>query len=107
MEGTNQMTASLEQDTFSRHLNTKFRIALGEAGPFEVELSEVTELRLSPGQERFSTIFRGPREAILEQGSYTFEHDEMGEFILFIVAIGQDETGTFYEAVFNRLSTAD
>jgi hypothetical protein len=31
------------------------------------------------------------------------KHEAIGDFELFLVPIGRDETGTFYEAVFNRL----
>lgn len=97
------MAARLEHETFSQHLNTKFRILVNETDAVEVELSHVGELLLSPRQERFAITFRGPREFVLPQGPYKFEHAEMGEFTLFLVAIGQDDKGTNYEAVFNRL----
>jgi hypothetical protein len=101
------MAAKLEHEVFSRHLNTNFRISLGESGTLDVELNTVNELQLSPYQERFAILFRGPREPFLGQGSYRLEHDEMGEFILFLVPIRQDEAGTFYEAVFNRVRKPD
>jgi hypothetical protein len=101
------MAASLEHETFSRYLNTNFRISPGESKTVELELSTVHELLLSPQQERFAIVFRGPREQFLQQGSYSFEHDEMGEFILFIVPIHQDDSGIFYEAVFNRMRKRD
>lgn len=101
------MAASLEHETFSRNLNTKFRISVDESNTFEAELSKVDELLQSPVQERFSIIFRGPREFVLPQGNYRFNHDEMGEFSLFIVPIRQNDEGTFYEAVFNRMRQAD
>ena len=101
------MAAKLEHEVFSSHLNTNFRISLAESGTLEVDLNTVNELQLSPYQERFSIIFRGPKELLLPQGSYRFEHDEMGEFILFIVPLRQDDNGTFYEAVFNRTRQPD
>jgi len=101
------MPAKLEHEVFSRHLNTNFRISLGESNTLEVELNTVNELQLSPYQERFAIIFRGPKEPFLGQGSFRFEHDEMGEFILFLVPIRQDEAGTYYEAVFNRVRKPD
>lgn len=97
------MTATLEHETFSRYLNTTFRVSLGESNAIEAELSTVNDLQLSPQQERFALEFRGPKEPLLNQGSYRFEHDEMGEFILFIVPLRQDNDGTIYEAVFNRI----
>jgi hypothetical protein len=101
------MAAKLEYEVFSRHLNTNFRISLGEANTLEVDLNTVNELELSPRQERFAIIFRGPKEPFLPQGSYRFEHDEMGEFILFIVPISQDDEGVYYEACFNRVRKSD
>lgn len=101
------MAASLEHETFFRHLNTTFRISLGKSDTVEAELSTVGDLQLSPRQERFSIIFRGPNEPLLPQGSYRFEHDEIGEFILFIVPLRQDDSSSFYEAVFNRTRKPD
>jgi len=101
------MPAKLEHEVFSRHLNTNFRISLGESDTLDVELNTVNELQLSPYQERFAIIFRGPKEPFLGQGSFRFQHDEMGEFILFLVPIRQDEAGTYYEAVFNRVRKPD
>jgi len=101
------MAATLEHEVFSRHLNTNFRISLGESNTLEVDLNTVNELQLSPHQERFAIVFRGPKEPLLPQGSYRFEHDEMGEFILFIVPVRQDDEGIYYEAVFNRMRKPD
>ena len=97
------MAASLEHETFSRHLHTSFRISPSESNAVEAELSTVGDLQLSPHQERFAIIFRLPKEPFLPQGSYTFDHDVMGEFTLFIVPVGQDDAGTYYEACFNRM----
>jgi hypothetical protein len=101
------MTATLEHEVFSRYLNTPFHISVDEANTIEVDLNEVSELHLSPRQERFELVFRGPRQPLINQGSYRFDHDEMGDFILFIVPVRQDDEGTYYEACFNRTSKGD
>jgi hypothetical protein len=101
------MEALLDHEIFSKYLNTQFRIFVDGSNSIYAELSEINELQLSPHQERFAIVFRGPREPLLEQGTYRLEHDEMGEFILFIVPLRQDDAGTFYEAVFNRMRKAD
>ena len=101
------MEALLDHEIFSRYLNTTFRISLSDSNIIEAELNTVSDLQLSPQQERFAVVFRGPREPLLNQGSYRFEHDEMGEFILFIVPLRQDDNGTFYEACFNRMRKRD
>jgi hypothetical protein len=101
------MAAALDHPTFSKNLNTNFRISNGDSELIEAQLSEVGELLLSSQQERFSITFRGPREPLLNQGTYSFVHNEMGEFMLFICPMRQDDDGTFYEAVFNRIRKAD
>jgi hypothetical protein len=97
------MVGDLTHEGFSRQLNTRFRIRLNEADTIEAELTYVSEHLLSPRQERFSIIFRTSNEVFLGQGQRPFEHDQMGNFELFIVPIGRDDEGTDYEAVFNHL----
>jgi len=101
------MDAPLDHEVFSKHLGTRFSIAVDGSGSIDAELSKVTELHLSPHQERFSVVFRGPRDQVLSQGTYNFTHQQMGEFSLFIVPMRQDDEGMFYEAVFNRLRKDD
>ena len=101
------MAASLDHETFSKYLNTKFRVTYGESLAVETELGKVSELQLTGRQERFSLIFRGPSEPMLNQGIYAFDHDQMGGFSLFIVPIQRNENGTQYEVVFNRLRKSD
>jgi hypothetical protein len=99
------MAAVLEHEEFLKHLKTTFRIRLSETETVEAELAEVSEHLLSPRQERFAIVFRTSNEMFLGQGQRPFEHDQMGEFSLFVVPIGRDDKGTYYEAVFNRLVT--
>jgi hypothetical protein len=101
------MADTLEHEIFSRYLNTTFRISLGDSNTIEAELNTVDDLQLSPQQERFAIVFRGPTEPLLNQGSYRFEHDEMGDFMLFIVPLRRDDDGIFYEACFNRMRKRD
>jgi hypothetical protein len=95
--------ADLTHEEFSKHLNTKFGIRVSEDQAIEAELTEVSEFLISPRQERFSLVFRTSNEFIVGQGLYRLEHAGMGPFDLFIVPIERDETGTSYEAVFNRV----
>ena len=101
----------LTLENFSLWQKTKFRVPLDPANTVELELSEVNAL-LNPGsvqaadqpaQESFSLIFLGPNDRFLPQRMYTFEHDRIGRFELFVVPIGR-KPGLFqYQAVFNRL----
>ena len=98
------MESKLTHQEFAGLVNTVFRVKLADDNQVDVELTEVSAVQLFPGQEQFSIIFRGPTNAFLGQGIRPFEHEQMGEFALFIVPISQDSKGYYYEAVFNRLS---
>ena len=50
--------------------------------------------------EPFALLFRGPAEQALRQDTYEVEHPALGRFLLFIVPVGFDEAGRYYEAVF-------
>jgi hypothetical protein len=97
------MEASLTHEEFSRHINSKFQVQLDENTGVEVDLIEVSELKLYPRQEEFAIVFRGPLNAFLGQGMGHFKHEQMGDFEIFIVPIRQDEQGFYYEAIFNRI----
>jgi len=97
------MEASLTHEEFSKNVNTKFKVQNKENVPAELELIEISEIKLYPKQEEFSLEFRGPLNMFLNQGVHNFSHDQMGEFELFIVPIKQDQQGFYYQAIFNRL----
>ena len=97
------MPATLTETEFSKHLNTKFRITHPQ--PTELELTEVkgylSKAHEQTGMERFSAFFHGPGDLYLRQGTYSVEHEAMGDFELFLVPVEKDEKGLRYEAVFN------
>src|SRR6476469_2135118 len=97
------MESVLNYEDFARSLRAKFKVT--DAGGTELELTELSELKLSPGQEQFSLLFRGPTEQFLGQGTRILEHIEIGQFLIFIVPVRQDTEGYYYEAVFNRFLT--
>ena len=103
------------QAQFSEYLNTKFWISLETANALEVELVAVNELKHSSSvkepasakRERFSLIFRGPKDTPLKQDSYTMKHHNLGTLLIFLVPMGSDKKGTGlrYEAVVSRLAS--
>jgi hypothetical protein len=109
------MLDHLHTATFRAQMNSIFRIHPPCMPVVEAELVEVTERDLAgdrrPGaaarQERFAIIFRGPQEQPIQQGMYQIQHDQLGAFELFLVPVGQDKDGVYYEAVFNRLWRQD
>ena len=97
------MEPSLTHGEFAQHANSKFQAEVDENTDVELELIDVSELKLYPQQEEFVLVFRGPLDRFLDQGVRNFKHDKMGRFEIFIVPIRQDQQGFYYEAVFNRL----
>jgi hypothetical protein len=97
------MEASLTHEEFTKHVNTKFQVQNEENIPVELELIEISEMKLYPKQEEFSLEFRSPLNMFLSQGVHNFSHEQMGQFELFIVPFKQDDQGFYYQAIFNRL----
>ena len=99
------MPATLTEEEFSKHVNTKFRVRLDAEVGADLELTEVkgymSKHPEQTGMERFSVYFNGPAEPFLPQLLYTFEHDRMGEFEMFLVPIAKNDAGFRYESVFN------
>ena len=93
----------LTHEAFRQQAGTKFQVQVGADGTVELDLVEVSDIKLYPGQEQFGVVFRGPLNVFLDQGVRPFAHDEMGQFEIFLVPIRQDEQGFYYEAIFNRL----
>jgi hypothetical protein len=97
------MSVYLTKNVFEENLNTRFWILDESSEAHAVDLVEIKNGHISPRQEQFSLHFRGDRDRVFPQRIYPMKHESIGEFDLFLVPIGRDETGTTYEAVFNRL----
>ena len=100
---------NLTKEKFAEALNTRYRVAIDSAEPVELQLVEVTSspATVSTGRdaaqyESFSLMFHGPGERFLPQKLYSFEHDTMGSFALFIVPVGREDGVFKYQAIFNR-----
>lgn len=109
------LPAALVRSTFLRRLGETFQVQLESAGALAVRLVEVRDLRSGDArgakaqagtnkENSFSILFHGPSDRPLEQGTYHFEHRELGEFPLFIVPVGPLTDEAYYEAIFNRLA---
>lgn len=97
------MEASLTQEEFTQHANTSFLVQLDEQQNVSLELTEVSDLKVSSRQEEFAIVFRGPLDKFLGQGTRSLIHERMGQIELFLVPIKHDAQGVYYEAVFNRV----
>jgi len=97
------MPVHLTKSMFEGNLDTKFWLLDEGSETYAMELIELTNGYSTPRQEQFSLRFRGDRNKVFPQRIYPMKHDSIGDFDLFLVPIGRDESGTYYEAVFNRL----
>lgn len=97
------MAEQLTHEAFAECLQTRFQVQVAPDQIVELELTHVSEFKVSPRQEQFALVFRGPNEVFLGQGTRSLDHYQMGQFLLFLVPISQDDQGFCYEAVFNRV----
>ncbi|MBI5930061.1 MAG: hypothetical protein HY862_12185 [Chloroflexi bacterium] len=101
------MLDKLTSADFMPYLNQEFQVHYKEGASLLVVLDKVTELnanRSLPGHRRaFSILFRAAPDAtvILHQHIFKIEHPQVGTYDIFIVPVGMDENGRYYEAIFN------
>lgn len=104
-------TDVLREELFAENVKTKFRVAAEGGREVELELTEVASYRSNDGDqkglERFSAFFEGPADPFIGQGTFTFEHERMGSFLLFITPIAKTDRGVRYEAVVNRMKNSE
>ena len=106
----------LTKEDFDPYVGQAFQLVPGPDQMVPLELVEVTALpaRPIPSYQQgkgpsmkwrefpFSMVFRGPRVPPLPQRMYTLVHDQMGTINgLFLVPIGEDEQGRYYEVILN------
>jgi hypothetical protein len=96
----------LTKEMFAQNLNTNFWLVEESSDPYAMDLIEIADGHSTPRQEQFSLHFRGAADKIYPQRIYAMKHAAIGDFELFLVPIGRDESGTLYEAVFNRMIAA-
>jgi len=95
------MADGLDSKSFAACLNTTFRVE-GSADALTIELVDVTEKHDSPRLEQFSLLFRGPLAPILPKAIHRLENADLGKLDVFLVAVGPEDGGQVYQAVFNR-----
>lgn len=95
-------------------VNTTFRVRPAAGRVVELTLLKAPIAPPSPprpgrrpagdaGNEKFSLMFSGPKDPLIESGIHPFEHPRLGRFEMYIGQIGtEDRERVRYEAVFNR-----
>jgi hypothetical protein len=72
--------------------------------PLALDVVSVRERPPVVGAHQFSIIFRGPREPLLPQRTYRVRHPSLGDYALFVTAVGQSAASTDYEACFSHVT---
>jgi hypothetical protein len=88
---------------YAEQLHSHFRHVTEDAQTIELELVNVILKDSPPGHEQFSLTFRGPKHMSPAQKTYRLEHDRFEASDIFLVPVGQDQDGIYFEAVFNRI----
>lgn len=113
-----QSLEKLSYSSLAGQVGTVFRVRLSPRQVVELKLLKAPLAPSTParpgcrppgdaGNEKFSLIFSGPKEALLASAIHQFEHRHLGSFELYIGQIGtQRSDGVRYEAVFNRPAPA-
>ena len=96
------MLENLNLEKFSQHLNSIFIVKHESGATTELKLIDAKPSSKIPTYEQFSLLFLGPPNAFLPQAIYSFEHEQLEPFEMFIVPIKQVAEGFRYEAVVNR-----
>jgi hypothetical protein len=93
----------IKRSSFESTLNDVYRFVLDTGQSVELVLDsvDVSEPH-AEDYECFSLLFSGPKKDFLEQKMYQVTHGKLGDFLLFIVPVGESEEKIRYEAVFNR-----
>lgn len=111
-KSTDDLIANLSAEACREHLESTFRLHLGDDSGDDTTVLEIVLREVSAvggdtkRQDRtpFSLLFRGPSDAAIGQGIYRLEHDALGAGELFLVCVGpdpdDDESRMLYEAVF-------
>jgi len=97
------MTDMISFAEYADQEGTSFRIHGEEGQVLELLISSVEEHPGNPSLEQFSLFLHGPKDPLLQSGSYEVQHDALGVHLLYLSALDRNEKGCSYQALFNRL----
>ncbi|MBV9241179.1 MAG: hypothetical protein JO314_04140 [Acidobacteria bacterium] len=96
-------TATPTKEQFFQQLEQIFRVTSPNGVEFEMSLVEFNDIVDSDTQETFSLLFKAPSETDPEQTTYTVSNDGIGEQLIFMAPVKKDDSGLYFEAIYNRL----
>lgn len=90
-------------DSLKEQVGTDFEVLSDGKTLLVLSFEEINVQINTREHQNFSLIFRGPLQPFLMQGMQLLNHPKFGTSEIFLVPIGKDQIGYFYEAVFNRI----
>ena len=94
------MVETLSVQTFAPQIGSRFTLTVDDLA-LDLELERVDTLGSAIREGgAFSLLFLGPQDPVLPQRIYRLEHAVTGALDLFLVPVGETDTGMRYEAVF-------
>ncbi len=90
-------------DQFAAAANSHFNARLGDGSTAEFSLEKVSELNANGVTRSFSLTFCAPGNVPVEQSIYQLSHETLGAVELFLVPVGRDGDGIYFESIFNQL----
>jgi len=112
--GTFRSIGDLTYSALAGQVNTQFRVHTASGKTVRLHLLKAPVARSTPaipgrcppadaGNEKFSLIFIGPKDQLIEPAIHQFEHGELGRFEMYVGQVGAcSPHRVHYEAVFNR-----
>jgi hypothetical protein len=88
---------------FAEFVDQDFEIAVSDSTRLKARLTKVRSLGVARAGSRqpFALEFRADPSVRLPQHIYAVSHGRLGTMEIFLVQIGADSTGAYFEAVFN------
>jgi|SRR5271165_6343050 hypothetical protein len=92
----------VDRAQFAELVDQDFEIVVKGAAPLNARLIEVRSLGAARagGREPFVLEFRADASVRLPQRIYAVSHSELGTMEIFLVQVGADSAGAYFEAVF-------
>lgn len=73
------------------------------AQPLALAVTQARELPAPSGARQFTLAMRGPAQPLLPQGTYRMRHERLGDYAIFITAVGRSADACLYEACFTHV----
>ena len=94
------MSQHIRKTDFAAAVNGIFKVS---GTGIELTLESVADgVAMREDFECFSLEFQGPKDEVLDQGTFELTHETLGTFALFMTPVEENERGRVYQAVFNR-----